>query len=384
MTVVRWTSSKLETLAVHAGVEPDPTTGAVTPPIHLATTFVRGADGSYPGGYVYSRGGNPTRTALESALATLQGGADAAAFASGSAAAGAVFRSLRPGEHAIVPRDLYHGIRRLLRDVLVPWGLAVTTVDPTDPGNVAAALRPETKLIWVETPSNPTLGITDIEAVAAIARDAGATLTVDATWTPPGVQDPFALGADLVVHSTTKYLGGHSDVLGGAVVTRTTDATFDRVRALQATEGAVPDPFACWLVMRGLRTLPYRMRGHADNAARVAAFLDGHPKVRAVLYPGLPSHPGHDVAARQMRSFGGMLSFRVHGGAAAAMAVAARVALFTRATSLGGVESLIEHRASVEGEGTTTPDDLLRVSVGLEHPDDLVEDLRQALEGAGA
>lgn len=384
MTVVRWTSSKLETLAVHAGAEPDPTTGAVTPPIHLATTFVRGADGSYPGGYVYSRGGNPTRTALESALATLQGGADAAAFASGSAAAAAVFRALRPGEHAIVPRDLYHGIRRLLRDVLVPWGLAVTTVDPTDPGNVAAALRPETKLIWVETPSNPTLGITDIEAVAAIARDAGATLAVDATWTPPGVQDPFALGADLVVHSTTKYLGGHSDVLGGAVVTRTTDATFDRVRALQATEGAVPDPFACWLVMRGLRTLPYRMRGHADNAARVAAFLDGHPKVRAVLYPGLPSHPGHAVAARQMRSFGGMLSFRVHGGATAAMAVAARVALFTRATSLGGVESLIEHRASVEGEGTTTPDDLLRVSVGLEHPDDLVEDLRQALEGAGA
>ncbi|MFO7544552.1 MAG: PLP-dependent transferase [Trueperaceae bacterium] len=382
--ITRPTTMRLETLAVHAGVTPDPTTGAVTPPIHLATTFERAADGSFPGGYVYTRGGNPTRTALEQALAALQGGSDAAAFASGSAAASAVFRALRPGDHAIVPRDLYHGIRHLLHDVLGPWGLAFTTVDPTDPANVAAAAREDTRLIWVETPSNPTLGITDIAAVADIARSAGSTLVVDATWTPPGVQDPFALGADLVVHSTTKYLGGHSDVLGGAVITRSGHPMFERVRALQTTEGAVPDPFACWLVMRGLRTLPYRMRGHTENAAKVAAFLDGHTAVAQVLYPGLPQHPGHAVAAKQMTSYGGMVSFRVNGGEAAAMSVAARVRLFTRATSLGGVESLIEHRASIEGEGTTTPDDLLRVSVGLEHPDDLIDDLRQALEGRAA
>ncbi len=380
----RFETSHLETLAVHAGIEPDTATGAVTPPIHLATTFERAADGSFPSGYVYTRGGNPTRTALERALATLQGGVDAAAFASGSAAAAAVFRALRPGDHAIVPRDLYHGIRRLLHDVLGPWGLEFTTVDPTDAANVADAIRDDTRLIWVETPSNPTLGITDVAAVAKIARSAGATLAVDATWTPPGVQDPFALGADLVVHSTTKYLGGHSDVLGGAVITRTQSPTFERVRALQTTEGAVPDPFACWLVMRGLRTLPYRMRGHTENAAKVATFLSGHPSVASTLYPGLPEHPGHAVAMRQMTGFGGMLSFRVRGGRDAAMAVAARVRLFTRATSLGGVESLIEHRASIEGEGSTTPDDLLRVSVGLEHPDDLIADLRQALEGRAA
>lgn len=371
----------LETAAVHAGVEPDPTSGAVTPPIHLSTTFARDPEGHLLGAFTYTRADNPNRRSLETALCALQGGADAAAFASGSAAASTVFRSLRPGERALAPTEMYHGLRRLLREGLVPGGLELDFVDMAEPAAVRAALRATTKLVWIETPSNPTLSITDIRAVADLAHAAGALVAVDATWTPPGVADPFAHGADLVVHATTKYLAGHSDVLGGVVIAlRDDEPMWQRIRFLQANEGAVPSPFDCWLARRGLSTLPYRMRGHAHNAGAVAAFLEDHPRVTRVYYPGLATHPGHAVAARQMTSFGGMLSFTVTGGRSAAAAVAAGVRLFTRATSLGGVESLIEHRVVVEGPNSTSPDDLLRLSIGLEHPDDLIADLEQALE----
>ncbi|TVR86094.1 MAG: aminotransferase class I/II-fold pyridoxal phosphate-dependent enzyme [Trueperaceae bacterium] len=374
-----------ETLAVHLGLEPDAATGAIAPPIHLSTTFERGEDGSYPHGYVYSRPGNPTRDALERALALLHGASEAAAFASGSAATSAVFRALPSGSHVVVPRDLYHGVRVLLREVLAPAGLRVSEVDQRDLGAIEAALTEQTRLIWVETPSNPLLHLTDVEAVVALARAhaerAGARVLVaqDATWTPPGWADPFALGVDLVVHATTKYLAGHSDVLGGAVVAADPIGAFERVRALQRVEGAVPSPFECWLTLRGLRTLPHRLRAHAVNAQALAAFLVDHPAVRSVHYPGLPGQPGFEVAARQMTGFGGMLSVRLAGGEGAAMAVAAGVRLWRRGTSLGGVESLIEHRASIEPEGTATPRDLLRLSAGIEHHDDLIDDLAQAL-----
>lgn len=371
----------LETLAVRVASEPDAATGAVTPPIHLSTTFERAPDGSYPHGFVYARSDNPNRRALERALAMLQGGVDAAAFSSGSAAVAAVLRAVPGGARVLLPRELYHGIRELVDGALAPSGLVAGYADLTDPGALERAWSDDTRLVWVETPSNPMLSLTDVAAVSAWAHRRGALVAVDATWTPPGVADPLALGADFVVHATTKYLAGHSDVLGGAVVTAADTDAWKRIRFLQRTEGAVPGPFDCWLTLRSLRTLPYRVRAHNEGAGRVAAYLDGHPRVDRVLYPGLPSHPRHDLARRQMSAFGGMLSVRVEGGEDAAMAVAARTRLFTRATSLGGVESLIEHRASIEGPGTTTPPDLLRLSVGLEHPDDLIEDLEQALAG---
>ena len=371
----------LETLAVHAGRRPDPATGAVMPPIHLSTTFERAADGTYTDGFVYTRSENPNRRALEECLAALEGGAEAAAFSSGMAASAAIFQTLGTGDHVIFPDDVYFGTSRLLREVLGPWELAYSVVDMTDLAAVRAAVRPQTKLIWVETPSNPLLKISDIAAVAEIAHAAGARCAVDNTWPSPAGQQPLALGADLVMHATTKYLGGHSDLLGGAVIARTSDAFFERIRLVQTVGGAVPSPFDCWLLMRSIRTLPYRLRAHTENAQRVAEFLASHPAVAVVHYPGLPTHPGYAVAQRQMKLSGGMLSIQVHGGAAEAMAVAARVQLFTRATSLGGIESLIEHRASVEGTHSTTPANLLRISIGLEHPDDLIADLRQALEG---
>jgi cystathionine gamma-synthase len=289
-------------------------------------------------------------------------------------------QTLRAGDHVVAPLDAYHGTPKMLRALFEQWGIETTFVDMRDPRAAGEAMRPATRLVWVETPSNPTLAITDIAAVAEMAHAAGALLACDNTWATPVGQRPLELGADLVMHSTTKYLGGHSDVLGGAVVAARDDETFARIRLVQGTLGAVPSPFDCWLVQRGLRTLPWRMRAHTANARAVAEFLASHPAVHAVHYPGLPSHPGHDVAARQMALSGGMVSFQVRGGRDAAMAVAARTALFTRATSLGGVESLVEHRHSVEPPGTRTPDDLLRLSIGLEHPDDLIADLRQALE----
>jgi len=276
---------------------------------------------------------------------------------------------------------VYHGTARLLREVLASWGLDASFVDMTKPGQVAQAVRANTKLIWAESPSNPLLKITDIGRIAEIAHEAGALCACDNTWATPVLQRPFELGADLTVHATTKYLGGHGDVLGGAVIARAEDGFFQRMRKIQTLGGAVPSPFECWLVLRGVPTLPYRMRGHSENALRVATFLSGHPAVEAVHYPGLKEHPGYEVAARQMALPGGMLAFQVKGGREKAFEVAAKVKVFTRATSLGGVESLIEHRASMEGPETRTPDNLLRLSVGLEHPDDLIEDLAQALMG---
>jgi cystathionine gamma-synthase len=370
---------RIETLAVHAGHGIDPGTGAVTPPIHLSTTFEREADGSYPRGYIYARNANPNRAALERSLAALEGGAAAAAFASGSAATMSVFQALSPGDHVVAPADAYHGTARLLREILAPWGLQATFVDMTDTARVERAVRPNTRLIWVETPSNPLLKVTDLRRVSDMAHRAGAHCVCDNTWATPVLQQPLHFGADLSVHATTKYLGGHSDVLGGAVVAKVEDAVFQKIREVQVLGGAVPSPFDCWLVLRGIRTLPYRMRGHSENAMTVAAFLQRHPRIQAVHYPGLKEHAGHAVAAQQMAGFGGMLSFQVTGGRDSAMAVAAKVRIFTRATSLGGTESLIEHRASIEGPETRTPENLLRVSIGLEHADDLIDDLAQAL-----
>lgn len=370
---------RFETLAVHAGSAVDATTGAVTPPIHLSTTFEREEDGSYPRGYVYARQANPNRAALERSLAALDGGAVAAAFASGQAATASCLQALSPGDHVVLPVDAYYGTATLLRDIFGRWGLEHTLADMRDPSKVAAAMRPTTRLVWVETPSNPLLRITDIAAVADVAHAGGARLACDNTWATPALCRPLELGADLVMHATTKYLGGHSDVLGGALVSRTADEFFERVLSVQRTAGAVASPFDCWLVTRGIRTLPYRVRAQSETAGTLAKFLASHPAVSAVHYPGLPSHPGHEIAARQMSSFGAMLSIQVTGGRARAMAVAAACRLFTRATSLGGPESLIEHRASNEGPDSTTPQDLLRISVGLEHADDLIADLEQAL-----
>jgi cystathionine gamma-synthase len=372
----------IETLAVHAGHHPDAATGAVSPPIHPSTTFAREPDGTLPHGFLYARSDNPTRRELERSLAALEGGETAIAFASGMAATAAVFQSMLPGEHVIAPEDAYYGTARLLREVMAGWGLGSTLVDMTDPHAVAEAVTPHTRLIWIETPSNPALAVTDIARVAAIAHAAGARCVCDNTWATPLLQRPLALGCDLVMHSTTKYLGGHSDLTGGALIAPEDDDWAARLRTLQALGGGVPSAFDCWLLMRGIRSLAWRMRGHCENAAIVAAFLARHEAVAVVHYPGLASDPGHAVAARQMTGFGGMVSVQVKGGAEAALDVVRRVKLFTRATSLGGPESLIEHRASVEGPESRTPPGLLRLSIGLEHPDDLVQDLDQALRGA--
>jgi cystathionine gamma-synthase len=370
---------RIETLAVHAGHEIDATTGAVATPIHLSTTFERDAEGNYRSGFIYGRSANPNRQALEEGLAALEAGEEAAAFGSGLAASSAVLQALAPGDHVIAPTDVYHGMTKLLREVYMRWGLEVSFVDMTKLDSVKEAVRPKTKLIWIETPSNPLLKITDIAAVADIANKAGALCACDNTWAPI-VQRPLDLGADLVMHSTTKYLGGHSDVTGGAIVVKAKTDFSERVREIQTTCGAVPSPFDCWLILRGMRSLPWRMRAHSENALKVATWLADHQRVDAVHYPGLASDAGHEIAARQMNVFSGMLSFEVHGGKEAALGVAAKTQLFVRATSLGGVESLIEHRASIKGEDPRTPQGLLRLSIGLEHPDDLIEDLAQALE----
>lgn len=374
---------RLETLAIKAGGGPDAATGAVAPPIHLSTTFAREADGSYPQGYNYGRAANPTRALLEQRLAALEGGGpstEAVAFASGSAAVMAVLQSLGPGDHVVAPSDLYYGVRLLLADVMSEWGLEASFVDLTLPESLDDALRDDTRLVWIDTPSNPLLGITDIRAVVERAHARGALVAVDNTFATPVLQRPLELGADLVVYSTTKYMGGHSDVTGGAVLVGAGGAALlPRLRRLQKIGGAVPSPFDCWLVARGLATLPLRMRAHAHHAGLVASALAAHPAVAETLYPGLPSHPGHAVAARQMSGYGGVVSARLRGGREAAFRALARLRLITRATSLGGVETTIEHRRSMEAPDSATPDDLVRISVGLEHPDDLIEDLVSAL-----
>jgi cystathionine gamma-synthase len=369
---------RLETLAVHAGHSVDPTSGAIAPPLVLSTTFERAPDGAIDK-FFYARLGTPNRSALEACLTALEGGEAAAAFASGAAATMSILQALAPGDHVVAPLDAYHGTTIILRDILGPWGLTASFVDMADPGAVERAVRRETRLVWVETPSNPLLRVSDIARIAEIAHGCGARCAVDNTWASPVLQRPFALGADLVLHSTTKYLAGHCDVLSGAVVARTDDPFFQRIRLIQLQGGAVASPFDCWLVLRGIRNLPYRMRGHCENARRVAEFLTGHPRVEAVHFPGLPTHPQHTIAAKQMSDFGGMLSFQVRGAKEEALGAAARLRLILRATSLGGPDSLIEHRASIEPPDKGTPQNLLRLSVGLEHPDDLIEDLAQAL-----
>lgn len=373
---------RVETLAVHAGTAPDPVTGAVTPPIHLSTTFARTPDAALIGDFVYIRDDNPTRRSLEECLLALEQGAGCACFASGLAATMSVIQTLHPGDHALAPLDAYYGTGALLRSIFVPWGLDVSFVDMTDLDAVRAALRPKTRLVWIETPSNPLIRVSDIAALARIAHDAGAIAVVDNTWTTSLLQRPLELGADLVMYSTTKYLGGHTDVMGGAIISATSDDRFDRIRKIQQTGGAIPSPFDCWLIMRGIRSLPARMRVHCENARAVASFLTAHPRVDVVHWPGLATHPQHAVARTQMRDFGGMMSVEVRGGRDGALGVLSRVQLFTRATSLGGPESLIEHRASVEGPDTRAPQGLLRLSIGLEHPDDLIGDLDQALARA--
>lgn len=368
-----------ETVCVHAGREPDPTSGGVSPSIQLSTTFARAADGSYPSGYNYSRSGNPNRAQLETCLADIEGGAEAMAFASGMAAASAVLQSLKPDDHVVCTQDAYHGVLRVLREVMVPWRLKVTYVDASDTDALRAAVTPGTRLVWVETPSNPLLRITDLTAAAEIAHKAGAVAVCDNTFATPMLQKPLEHGMDLVMHSTTKYLGGHSDVLGGAVVCREAGPFAERIRFLQSVTGAVPSPFDCWLLLRGASTLHLRVRAACENAVALAQHLAGHRNVESVFYPGLASHAGHALAARQMRAFGAVLSFTLRGGEPAAMKTAANVKLFTRATSLGGVESLIEHRASVEGPESKTPRNLLRVSAGVEHVTDLIADLDHAL-----
>jgi len=359
----------------------EPAFGGVVPPAHFATTFERAGDGSYPLGRAYSRDQNPTYDQAEALLTRLEGGQASLLFASGMAAATAAFLALGPGDHVLVPKVMYWALRKWLLEFAAPWGLAVELFDNDDLADLGRRLRPgKTRLVWLETPANPTWAVTDIAAAANMAHSAGARLAVDSTSASPVLTRPLALGADLVMHSATKYLNGHSDVIAGALTTAHDDAWWQRIRYVRSGNGAVLGPVEAWLLLRGMRTLYVRVRAASANALAFARHFEGHPKLAAVLYPGLASHPGHAVAARQMQGgFGGMLSVRVKGGEAAAMAVAARLALIKRATSLGGVESLVEHRASVEGPASPVPPDLLRLSIGIEAADDLIADFTQAL-----
>ncbi|MGW0731254.1 cystathionine gamma-synthase [Streptomyces sp. NPDC002851] len=373
-----------ETVAIHAGNTADPLTGAVVPPIYQVSTYKQDGVGGLRGGYEYSRSANPTRTALEENLAALEGGRRGLAFASGLAAEDCLLRTLLvPGDHVVIPNDAYGGTFRLFDKVVSRWGVSFSVADTSDPDAVRAALTDRTKAIWVETPSNPLLGISDIAALAAVARSAGVKLVVDNTFASPYLQQPLALGADVVVHSTTKYMGGHSDVVGGALVVNDPDLGAE-LAYHQNAMGAVAGPFDAWLVLRGIKTLAVRMDRHSENATRIAEMLGAHARVRQVLYPGLADHPGHEVAAKQMRAYGGMVSFRVEGGEEAAVEVCNRARVFTLGESLGGVESLIEHpgrmtHASAAGSALEVPADLVRLSVGIESADDLIADLRQAL-----
>jgi cystathionine gamma-synthase len=372
------------TKAIHAGYRPDPATGAVNVPIYASSTFAQDGVGGLRGGFEYARTGNPTRAALEAVLAAVEEGRFGRAFSAGMAATDCALRAvLRPGDHIVIPDDAYGGTFRLIDKVFREWGVHHTPVHLPDLAAVRAAITADTRMIWVETPTNPLLSIADIVAISEIGHAAGATVLVDNTFASPALQQPLTLGADIVLHSTTKYIGGHSDVVGGALVTNSAelDAKF---AFLQNGAGAVPGPFDAYLTMRGLKTLELRMHRHCDNAAQVAAFLAGHPAVSQVLYPGLATHPGHAVAARQMRGFGGMVSVRMHGGADAARKLCSRTEIFILAESLGGVESLIEHpgamtHASTAGSQLEVPDDLVRLSVGIEDPVDLLTDLREAL-----
>jgi cystathionine gamma-synthase len=369
-----------ETVSVHVGNEPDPATGAVAPPIHLATTFRHGPSGERVAGYEYQREGNPTNDRLREALAALEGGAEAVTFASGMAAMTALLECLPNGARVLIPDDCYTGLRMLCAEYLPERGIRAEMVDMGDIDAVRAACAGGIALLWIETPSNPRMKISDIAALAEIGHAAGAVVVADNTFATPLLQRPLALGADVVMHSTTKYFGGHSDVLGGALVFAQRNELAAKVAHRAHITGATLAPFSAWLTLRGCRSLGARMAMHCANSRRVAEFLASRPEIERVNWPGLPAHPGHAVAAAQMRDFGGMMSIELRGGREAALALASKVRVFTNATSLGGCESLIEHRASVEGPKPYSPQNLLRISVGLEHADDLVEDLRQALD----
>jgi len=373
-----------ETMAIHAGQEPEPRTGSVVPPIFQTSTYAQDAVGQPRNGYEYSRTANPTRDALQECLAALEGGRRGLAFASGLAAEDTLLRTVcRPGDHVVIPDDAYGGTYRLFAKVAQRWGLEWTAARLSDVDAVRAVMRPTTKMVWVETPTNPLLGIADLASLAQLAHDHGALLAVDNTFASPYLQQPIAHGADVVIHSTTKYIGGHSDVVGGALITADAGLA-DELAFHQNAMGAICGPFDAWLTLRGVKTLGVRMDRHCDNAERIVAYLTTHKRVSQVLYPGLPDHPGHEVAAKQMRRFGGMVSFRAAGGAAAAIEICNRARLFILGESLGGVESLVEHparmtHASAAGSPLEVPDDLVRLSVGIETVDDLLADLEQAL-----
>jgi cystathionine gamma-synthase len=369
---------KIETIAIHAGNKVDESSKAVIQPIVLSTTFEREADGSFPAGHIYSRSSNPNRTLLENVLAKLENGVDAAAFSSGNAAGMSVFQSLKPGTHIICPDDMYHGLRNQLK-TLFAGIMEFDFIDVNDEVTLRNHIKPNTRLIWLETPSNPLLKITDIKKVVSIAKERDIKVAVDNTFATPVCQQPLALGADLVMHSSTKYFGGHSDLMGGALITAEKNDWWLKIRQVQEMGGAIPSPMDCYFLVRSIKTLPYRIKGHVHNAQLLAEYLEKHPKIEAVMYPGLPSHPQHSIAKQQMQYFGGMLSFTLKDGTDEAKRVINNLHVFTQATSLGGVESLIEHRGSVEGPDTKTPQNLLRVSVGLEHIDDLIADMEQAL-----
>lgn len=370
---------KTETIAIHAGNHTDKSSGAVIQPITLSTTFERNVDGSFSEGYIYSRSSNPNRTSLENVLTQLEKGVDAAAFSSGNAAGMAVFQSLSPGTHIIAPDDMYHGLRNQLKSLFAGI-LEFDFIDINDTAILNAHIKPNTGLIWIETPSNPLLKITDIKKVVSIARKHNIKVACDNTFATPICQQPLLLGANVVMHSSTKYFGGHSDLMGGALITAEKNEWWQRIRQVQEMGGAIPSPLDCYMLVRSIKTLPYRLRGHVNNAQLLAEFLNTHPSVEQVMYPGLPSHPNHDTAKEQMYGFGAVLSFCLKDGREEANRVINKLQLFTRATSLGGVESLIEHRATMEGPDTKTPFNLLRISVGLEHIDDLIADMKQALE----
>ena len=370
---------KMETLAVHAGAEVDPATGSIAPPLHLSTTFLHGPATEELHGYIYVRDKNPTQDRLEAAMSALEGGEDTLAFSSGMGATAAFFQSLEPGSHVIIPEDVYVHVRDIAREYFTSWQMEYSTVDTQSAPAIAAAMRPNTKAIWAETPSNPQMKIMDIAGAAKIAHQGGAWLVVDNTFATPALQRPLELGADVVMHSTTKYCGGHSDVQGGCLVFKKREPLFEKLFHTRMVLGAVCSPFNSWLILRGLRSLPCRMERHSANAMAVAKVLAQVKTVERVFYPGLATHPGHTIAAAQMKQFGGMMSILVRGGWEEAVRVISRVKLFQPATSLGGVESLVEHRASAEGKGSTSPKNLLRLSIGLEHPEDLIADLLQAL-----
>jgi cystathionine gamma-synthase len=371
---------RFATLAVHAAHDVDPQTGAIAPPLHLSTTYARDAELRLVGEHQYIREGNPTQSQLERALAPLEGGEAALVLSSGMAAAAAVLQSLEPGAHVVLPDDAYYHMRAIAHDFLPRWGMRASIVDMADLAALRAALTPQTRLVWLESPSNPLLKVVDLAGAIDAARVAGALTAVDNTFATPALQRPLELGADVVLHSTTKYFGGHSDVQGGALVFRRRGDLAERVEQVRQVLGGVSSPFNSWLVLRGIRTLACRVEAQSRGALAVARALEGHPQIAAVHYPGLESHPNHEVARRQMSAFGAMMSLRIKDGETAAKRAVGRMRLFTRATSLGGVESLVEHRRTSEGPHGTAPPELIRLSIGLEHPDDLIADLQQALE----